>query len=404
MDKQAVLLIDEWQNSASNRHNIVTMLSSSEEHNVMLESFDFSLIRETSVNLVEAANKSIEIAKERYDAEVYACVSDNAANMTRIGNMLSLLFTTCNSHSGNLLAGDIFKATKYSRILGKVTTVQKEFRKTGLESRLLIAGGTKPVMSCNTRWTSEHRAAASFLKNLSAMKKVTADCDVAAEMDENAIQPTAAVSQLLFQSVFVESVKKLVEMLDPVAKLTNDCQRRDFSVSDAVEEWLNLLEHDSEELRGFVKSRCNKSNVFNNVTMAANYFHPIYRGRKLNASQTTAVNNYTFELLNAAALESCRLYSTNDGTFGALARKKITSPKTYWHYAIQQGHQELGEFAMKLLKIPASTAQLERLFSNWAFVHSDMRNRLGPDTSKKLVDVYFTLRANDVAIDDDDDD
>lgn len=86
----------------------------------------------------------------------------------------------------------------------------------------------------------------------------------------------------------------------------------------------------------------------------------------------------------------------------ALQQKKISSPLTFWHYAADLGHEELAEFATKYLKIPASTAQLERLFSNWAFVHSDTRNRLSNETSKKLVNVYFTLRSNDL-IDDDDD-
>lgn len=69
------------------------------------------------------------------------------------------------------------------------------------------------------------------------------------------------------------------------------------------------------------------------------------------------------------------------------------------------GHKKLAEFARDYLKIPASTAQLERLFSNWAFVHSDVRNRLSDETSKKLVKMYFTLRSTDelpdIDIDDD---
>lgn len=50
---------------------------------------------------------------------------------------------------------------------------------------------------------------------------------------------------------------------------------------------------------------------------------------------------------------------------------------------------------MDYLKIPASTAQLERLFSNWAYIHSDLRNKLSDETSKKLLNTYFTLRSTD---------
>lgn len=111
-----------------------------------------------------------------------------------------------------------------------------------------------------------------------------------------------------------------------------------------------------------------------------------------------------FEKLEADGLESHRMFTENDGTFATLGKKKIPNPKTYWHYAADQGHEELSTFAMKFLKIPASTAQLERLFSNWGYVHNDIRNRLSADTSKKLVNIYFTLRSTDQIPDDDDND
>lgn len=72
--------------------------------------------------------------------------------------------------------------------------VQKDFRRTGLEDRLLKAGGTKPVLFCKTRWTSQRNGCVSFLKNLSAMKTVAAACDVEAEKDKKAVRPDSKVS------------------------------------------------------------------------------------------------------------------------------------------------------------------------------------------------------------------
>lgn len=176
MDKKVTLLIDGWQNSAANRHCVVTMLSTSNDQKVFLESFDFSSLRETGLNLSDALNRSIELAKERYDAEIYAVLSDNAYNMQSMGataQSMDLLYSTCNSHSANLLAGDVLKTSKNSKIMDKVMIVQKEFKKTSLEDRLLKAGGRKPVLSCSTRWTSQRNAVNSFAKNLSTMKTVT---------------------------------------------------------------------------------------------------------------------------------------------------------------------------------------------------------------------------------------
>lgn len=177
MDNKVTLLIDGWQNSSANRHCVVTMLSTSDDQKVFLESYDFSSVRETGQNLHDVVQKSIVLAKERYGAEIYAVLSDNAYNMQNMGaeatKKLNLLYSTCNSHSANLLAGDILKTTKYSKIMDKVMLVQKEFKKTSLEDRLLKAGGHKPTLSCSTRWTSQRGAGDSFVKNLPAMKTVT---------------------------------------------------------------------------------------------------------------------------------------------------------------------------------------------------------------------------------------
>lgn len=37
-------------------------------------------------------------------------------------------------------------------------------------------------------------------------------------------------------------------------------------------------------------------------------------------------------------------------------------------------YPKLSSIAERLSKIPAASAQLDRLFSSWAFVHSDLRN------------------------------
>lgn len=201
-------------------------------------------------------------------------------------------------------------------------------------------------------------------------------------------------------------MKKLLALLDPVAvaDLTNYCQKSTTSVADAVEKWMELAENGTEEMNQFLKYRCEKSNVFNIVTMTANFRHPIYRGKKLNADQQKEVKNHIFEQLDSDGLESLRLFTLNVGTFALLQKKKVTSPKKFWHYASEQGHEPLALFAMKFLKVPGSTAQLERLFSHWAFIHSDIRNRLSVETSKKLVNVYFTLRSTDEIVDDYEDD
>lgn len=60
------------------------------------------------------------------------------------------------------------------------------------------------------------------------------------EDETDAKNPDAAVIQLLFNINFINSVKNLLFLLDPIAKLMNIYQKSDCSVADDVEQWLDL--------------------------------------------------------------------------------------------------------------------------------------------------------------------
>lgn len=181
-------------------------------------------------------------------------------------------------------------------------------------------------------------------------------------------------------------------------------QKSTASSADAAEIWLELLIDGQEDLKPFLVYRIKQSHVLNTVTMTANYFHPTYRGKRLNQEQLREVKTCLFDKLDVDQLESLRMFTENETTFANLVNKKGLLPLTFWHYACELGHQKIAEFAKDYLTIPASTAQLERLFSNWACVHNDIRNKLSDETSKKLVNMYFTLRSTDESPNEDDDD
>jgi hAT family C-terminal dimerisation region len=59
--------------------------------------------------------------------------------------------------------------------------------------------------------------------------------------------------------------------------------------------------------------------------------------------------------------------------FRTLFERDLTNPFTFWAMA-ENKFSFLAELARKLLKIPASFAQLGRLFSTFYFVHSKQRS------------------------------
>ena len=53
--------------------------------------------------------------------------------------------------------------------------------------------------------------------------------------------------------------------------------------------------------------------------------------------------------------------------------KRECDPITYW--AMIEANEKLINLAIKLIKLPLSSASVEKLFSQWSFVHSKLHNR-----------------------------
>lgn len=52
-------------------------------------------------------HKCVSSALEKHNTNIYAVISDNAANMIKMGKLTTIWHLTCNSHSANLLAKDL---------------------------------------------------------------------------------------------------------------------------------------------------------------------------------------------------------------------------------------------------------------------------------------------------------
>ena len=381
----SVLLIDGWKNESTNTKNVVTLIhnpcGTSGNESVFLEAFDMSGLPETSEALCNVVSESRKLAKERHNVNIYCTVSDNASNMVRMGKDHGLWHSACNAHTGNLLAKDLLS----KNIVSRVNMVLKSFKHPDREHELTGYGGSKVCLAADTRWCSQRDACLSLTKNLSAMRKVAAN--------DEAEKLPSSVKSLLYDSVFLKEVADTIAVLDPVSQLINQCQKEEATVADAVELWMDLrLPEDHKDLLPHLEKRKNQS--LNIYSLAANVLHPVYQGLKLNEEHHGQVEEFILENLDPSGITSYQEYRVKSGKFGELMKKGIRSPRTFWYFAARQ-HKELSEAALKLLNIPASSAQLERLFSNWSFVHNITRNRLSFERSKKLLQIYYTLKLKD---------
>lgn len=162
---------------------------------------------------------------------------------------------------------------------------------------------------------------------------------------------------------------------------------------DAANLWINLKLPDNF-LRYEDKLNARKKMALNKYALAAYYLDPRYDNAKLDDSQNGTVQFFFLKYLDSNGLNSYDEFIKKTGVFSILNEKGIHKPLVYWSLA-EREHPQLALLAQKLLKIPASSAQIERLFSNWSFIQPLVRNRLTFERQKKLVHIYYTLKSNE---------
>lgn len=156
-------------NLAIGTKTIGTMLHGAiNKERAYLKAWDFTLLRETAINLADVVDEAINIAKKEFNAKVYCVVSDNASNMGAMGRKVDVWHSTCMSHTGNLLA----KSMINQDLNAKVNKVLKEFKNPELEKLVVNAGGKRISTACETRWCSYRDSYRSYIDNLQFMTDI----------------------------------------------------------------------------------------------------------------------------------------------------------------------------------------------------------------------------------------
>lgn len=378
---ESVLLIDGWKNASANTKNVVCVLhNASKKQQVFLESYDFSGLKETATALEKVVNEATELAMDLYGTTIYAIVSDNVSSMIAMGKSIDLWHTTCNSHSANLLA----KSLVEKNFATKVNALLKEFKNPNLEVELIKRGGSKIVLACETRWCSYRDSFKCALKNLDIMRTVVQEKQIKFNHESDA---------LLQSSEFEIILQDYILIFDPVCELVNKCQRSSSNIADAIEYWLTLnIPTCNDNQDKLIKARIQKATK--PICFAANFLHPVYQGQRLSYDQREWAIHFIKKHLNEMGLKELETFQAETGFFKKLFTKNIKDPYIFW--STSKNHApHLSKLALKLFDIPSSTAELERLFSYWGYVHSVIRNRLTAKRSKALVDIYYTLRFED---------
>lgn len=227
------------------------------------------------------------------------------------------------------------------------------------------------------------------------MKRLIVDDDRFKTMKTN-------IKTMIFDDDLIDEIKDNVKLFDPICNLINFAQKYESSVADAAHLWLTI--HLPEKFLNFQPTLEHRKKIALNIyALVAYYLHPKYHNdanKTLSEKQLQEIHTFLLNTLDIKAIADFDKFKEKSGIFKTLFNKHIEDPILFWNMA-KVYHPDLSSLALKLQKIPASSAQIERIFSNWSFVHSPLRNRLDFDRSKKLLHIYYTHKITDANICDD---
>ena len=128
--------------------------------------------------------------------------------------------------------------------------------------------------------------------------------------------------------------------------------------------------------------------------------HPKYRGRGLDREQLESAHQLVSSKWHGILGDLCAFQAEADPfpqhMFDENFLEKV-KPCVWW-LCIKKTYKDvdpkLCDLALLLLRLPASSASIERIFSNFSFVQNKLRNRLGLEKTAKLVTCFRELRGS----------
>lgn len=386
--KDATLIQDGW--STVHNEPVIASCLLVEGNEYYLDSHDTGTMTKSADNCKNLVLESKALAKNMYNCNVSKLVTDNAKNMEKMREDLKeqdpdLIAYGCGSHVANLLGQDITPPN----IMKHVVEVQKYFRNHHLPAAWLkeTPGAHKPQLPGETRWNSQFDCLTNYVQNRPHYQQIIEEQEHEYNWDKNIIKKVNDYA-------IYKNTKDLIEQLQPVAIALDTLQSNTTNIADSCDIWLKLLNNPVLEPHKQAVSKRVKM-ALSTEHLVAYKLHHKYRGENLSPEQEEKVSNYLIQK-DASFMETLIAYQAKAAPFPAsyfTDHAHNSSPVTWWK-AIQAHNinSEFANLACKLLSAPASSASIERVFSNYSYIFNKIRNRLTIDKASKLVFCYRMLR------------
>ena len=386
-NKECTLMEDGW----SNIHNepVIASCLHTNGKSYFLNAEECGGNKKTAEYCKDVTERSIKIAEEKYKAKVISVVTDNENKMDKLRQMLvedrsDLIVYGCSAHWMNLLAQDICPTT----IIKHVIDIQKYFRNHHQPAAWLkeFPDTVKPQLPNETRWNSQTECISTFIKNRNAYLSIC-------EKYENEID--TRIQRLVNDYNLFKQVKDLLQQLQPITDAVNNVQSDEATIADACYEWLKLKNCPALKPHTDVISK--------RMYLALKPFHflafmtdPKHRNDdKINSEQKEMAREWLMSVM-PDSLSLLLEYDAEAEPFPKSFFKTTDVKAKVWWKALYNTKicPEFIHLMVKLHSIPCSSASIERIFSNFSYIHSKLRNRLGVQKAAKLVFCYRMLRGH----------
>lgn len=384
----SVLIKDGWKNSSSNRKHLTFSLRNWRVNNAYLTFFDYTQKREDHDTLGQSVVEAVKYAKETYGTNVFAIVTDNdakaKAGASTGSDMLKeegicdddMFLSTCYSHSANLLIKSIVPK-EFSNLLKDIVTA---FHSSYLQSCIEDNGGVKLRNYPDTRFCFVRLTIETVWKSLKALRIVA---------EQNKDKVSENIIKIINDPNFSKQLLDMIRLLDPICKLINRCQLPTVNIAEGTELWLTLklttCEFDKELLERL-------HTAISDVGFAANLVDPRYKGANFDVEgdhRSCAMKFLESHLNDLGKLELARYLE--DRNKHEKSAKYYTDSFKFWVNK-DLVFPNLSKLCKKLMIIPASTAQLEGLFSQSTYIINKYRNKLSNTSAHNLIDIYHTKK------------
>ncbi|CAI6376424.1 unnamed protein product [Macrosiphum euphorbiae] len=335
----------------------------------------------------------INKCKEELKKDVFAIVTDNENKMKRMKQLLQekypdLVVYGCSAHYVNLIEKEVTPKT----VMKHIVEVQKYFRNVHqAHGWLREKKGLMPQIPNETRWSSHSACVRTFVSNYHLYRQISTDND---DFDNT-------IEKILNNVGIYREALNLQDQLISVSNSLDRFQSDSTSISDSVDVWKKLLVNENllPYKHCFIKRY---KQVIEPYHFLAYMLDPQYIFQNLLTPEEESVAEDWIISMYPHFFPAVMAFKIQDESyfpktmFNSNILKEFKTVQ-WWRIMekkcdkIENVPNDFCKFLISLHSCPASSASIERIFSTYGLVWSDLRNRLGSEKAQKLVKVYRNL-------------